>query len=886
MARSRSPAADHPPASARARARSPRYAQARQRHLEQVELAKKRKLWVELEHVRVKAVEAKAQQKLEEQNLAAEQASMEPVRQAIEDAKTSEKKMARRYTATANEVKKAMDELGREKDNATKFEEVEEELVHELENLEKAQQQRKTKLDKAQRDLEQKENELAECDVEEAQRTFDELKPLFKEVTAALSKTEDELQDAQSQQKVQKEKHGDALKRLNQLDSVDERRKQQYKKVAREMGDQSLTLRDYIDTNRAKFRREVYGPIALEVTVDAPHHQLVFENQVPWHWLNGFVTQHDDDYKLLMSLPEKIRGKIAVTNIPDKVVPNRRISEAAYNDLRQQFGVEGTLDQFVKCNDAVMSALLDNAHIADALICSDPRMDKGLNQFQDRLLRDKQRSYMLYYARPAGAAASRGGRGAAAGGPSWVKSAAQVSRHGTAQQFSSSEVGVEPKHMLSAALDPQERESAQTVVKSAAEEFNSLKNEVGRLQELQRAQAYEKETLRVRGNEAQKVKNAQKKLTTEIANLKTKVDSLTAQMGANDDREKAQLYKKQETTLKRHVNSIASAQVKGRLLMETSAKSAGAKLNEELAKATHSRARRELEHRQERLAELEELADAAKQRFQVLKQELLELKQRNDREAPATEELQRELQKLPESLDELNALIEVEQQQADAIHDNPAVILAYNKRKQEIEELESQIKDMQAHFAEKQARFDKLREPWESTLNEAIEGMREKFGLFMQDLSAGGGLDLKKANSLDQWGLEIMVRFRETARLEKLQASVQSGGERSVSTIMYLMAMQDMMPSPFRMVDEINQGMDERNERLVFKRIVECTTGPDMPQYWLITPKLLEGLTAMDNPDVTALVVMNGPWNLKRPQDWDLDSFVSKKKRLAAQATA
>ena len=208
---------------------------------------------------------------------------MEPVRQAIEDAKTSEKKMARRYTATANEVKKAMDELGREKENATKFEEVEEELVHELENLEKAQQQRKTKLDKAQRELEQKENELAECDVEEAQRTFDELKPLFKEVTAALSKTEDELQDAQSQQKVQKEKHGDALKRLNQLDSVDERRKQQYKKVAREMGDQSLTLRDYIDTNRAKFRREVYGPIALEVTVDAPHHQLVFENQVPWH---------------------------------------------------------------------------------------------------------------------------------------------------------------------------------------------------------------------------------------------------------------------------------------------------------------------------------------------------------------------------------------------------------------------------------------------------------------------------------------------------------------------------------------------------------------------------------------------------------------------------
>lgn len=33
----------------------------------------------------------------------------------------------------------------------------------------------------------------------------------------------------------------------------------------------------------------------------------------------------------------------------------------------------------------------------------------------------------------------------------------------------------------------------------------------------------------------------------------------------------------------------------------------------------------------------------------------------------------------------------------------------------------------------------------------------------------------------------------------------RSGGERSVSTIMYLMALQEMMVAPFRAVDEINQ---------------------------------------------------------------------------------
>ena len=62
--------------------------------------------------------------------------------------------------------------------------------------------------------------------------------------------------------------------------------------------------------------------------------------------------------------------------------------------------------------------------------------------------------------------------------------------------------------------------------------------------------------------------------------------------------------------------------------------------------------------------------------------------------------------------------------------------------------------------------------------------------------------------SFKDWGVEIRVKFREKSDLQVLSAQVHSGGERSVSTIMYLMAMQDMMVSPFRCVDEINQGLD------------------------------------------------------------------------------
>ena len=78
--------------------------------------------------------------------------------------------------------------------------------------------------------------------------------------------------------------------------------------------------------------------------------------------------------------------------------------------------------------------------------------------------------------------------------------------------------------------------------------------------------------------------------------------------------------------------------------------------------------------------------------------------------------------------------------------------------------------------------------------------------------------------------------------------------------------------------------MDEVNERIVFRRIVMNSTGPDAPQYFLITPKLLQGLYDMEHPDVRALIVFNGAYNVKRPADWDLAGFLAKKRQLVAAA--
>ena len=81
--------------------------------------------------------------------------------------------------------------------------------------------------------------------------------------------------------------------------------------------------------------------------------------------------------------------------------------------------------------------------------------------------------------------------------------------------------------------------------------------------------------------------------------------------------------------------------------------------------------------------------------------------------------------------------------------------------------------------------------------------------------------------------------------------------ERSVSTMLYMASLHSITKCPFRLVDEINQGMDSRNERMIFDvlKSVTCTDGS--PQFFLITPKLLPGLEFTKHMKV--INIMNGP---------------------------
>lgn len=195
------------------------------------------------------------------------------------------------------------------------------------------------------------------------------------------------------------------------------------------------------------------------------------------------------------------------------------------------------------------------------------------------------------------------------------------------------------------------------------------------------------------------------------------------------------------------------------------------------------------------------------------------------------------------TLEELTRQIDAETSKLDYIHaGDPAALEQFETRKHAIARLEKKVGQNQVALDDLNAGIEQLRSDWEPRLDALIEEISDAFAHNFQRIGCAGEVGVHKDEDFELWSIEIKVKFRENETLQILDQHRQSGGERSVSTIFYLMALQSLARSPFRVVDEINQGMDPRNERMVHERMVEIACKEHTSQYFLITPKLLTNL--------------------------------------------
>ncbi|CAG7733839.1 unnamed protein product [Allacma fusca] len=182
----------------------------------------------------------------------------------------------------------------------------------------------------------------------------------------------------------------------------------------------------------------------------------------------------------------------------------------------------------------------------------------------------------------------------------------------------------------------------------------------------------------------------------------------------------------------------------------------------------------------------------------------------------------------------------------------------YESHQVKIVELDGLISDRNFELTMKNSEMEQLKVDWLGPLEDLIQRINDNFCKFFRQMQCVGEVTLdpgEDENNFAKYGVKIRVKFRSHEILQEL-GTQQSGGEKAITTALYILAIQELTKVPFRVVDEINQGMDAMNETRFFKRLCDLAQGDDTPQYFLISPKMLPPVHYPDNVDVH--LVFNG----------------------------
>ena len=131
--------------------------------------------------------------------------------------------------------------------------------------------------------------------------------------------------------------------------------------------------------------------------------------------------------------------------------------------------------------------------------------------------------------------------------------------------------------------------------------------------------------------------------------------------------------------------------------------------------------------------------------------------------------------------------------------------------------------------------LDKRLGRWREVLATFLEELTKRYNDTLGTVGATGGIRLISSRDIEKCGLEIQVGYKGNKPIP-LDAFTQSGGERSIAMMAFLLALQQHITSPFRAIDEFDVHMDPKNRELVTQLIMTSAGAMKEGQYVAITP--------------------------------------------------
>ncbi|KAG0258653.1 Structural maintenance of chromosomes protein 5 [Actinomortierella ambigua] len=632
--------------------------------------------------------------------------------------------------------------------------------------------------------------------------------------------------------------------RLNQLDDIRDRRLMELRKGDRDIYTAVMWLRE----NANKFQKQVFEPVCLEINVKKSHSEFAgpVENLL-MNYLKTIFCQTREDYNFITrELLDRQRLRVdVIAPVARDLDLNNFNSPLAQHQI-ERFGFDCYALDALEGPPTLLAALCSKAQLHQVPMTRSTNLDfeaiSRSRQFKRYLT--STASYVISYSK-------------------YTKEAMDTKRTLRPAQILTASVDHELRARLLREIDEarSKQEEAEKDVQRLQKDDSTWRIKYDALETERRRFDLQRKELMENNRKASQNKYSLERLN---ASLQAKESEMSSEEEEEQIRQQVNASTLKRTRLIFDHHSIAKdvsglfSQLNIQILARLQAHAELQAITTECKEYD-----RELDEAKESLNEVDiqynKIKDKAKDLLARTKQEYGELK---------TDELD-EFQDLAKgwSLDKIENELESERAKTNSTYTpNMSVMEKYDQRQNE-------INNTRAKVEAKTKRLDKIasdiahsKAAWYHSLTETIGKISEEFSKAFERIGCAGEVKLSEVADYDKWGIDILVKFRDAEKLQKLTGQRQSGGERSVSTIMYLMTLQALSNVSFRVVDEINQGMDPRNERLVHKQLVEKACTEKTSQYFLITPKLLPNLDYHERMGV--LTIFNGEWLDQGAANW------------------
>ncbi|XP_044515363.1 structural maintenance of chromosomes protein 5 [Gracilinanus agilis] len=823
------------------------------RHLDLIEMLEAKRPWVEYENVRQQYEEIKQNRDQLKEELKKLKEAQGPLTQKIQEYEKRRRQLDNQVKVKSNEIRNTSYKCKEKQDALEKREKQIEEAKQAFRMKRDDEDNRLQKISNTRKMIDDLRNEIESIgSCENLQPQIDslnrDLKQLHEEKSAIDVEINERLKEVENLKKDQET----ITTRIRCLDNLLKQREEKLRTRYRDTHDAVMWLRK----NKNRFKKTVFEPIVLMIHVKDYKNAKYIENHIPSNDLRSFVFESQEDMEyFLKEMRDHLKLRVNAVCIPSITYANR-VPTRALNDLKK-YGLFSYLRELFDAPQFVMSYLCYQHHVHDVPVGTEKTRAIIEQVIHETKLKQLYTAHEKYV----------------------VKTSVY------SNDTISSNTHLKTAQFLTFTVNVQERRQLEEQDKEIKERFQTLDIELTTFHEKIKHLEHRDNEFRNKKKDLQDRKTKKNHLEQKIG---SKLDSLKSLEETTYNLE----AEEKETNAKIKEINVQKAMLVSELLSLikdcTTLNVQKVDLVLELATEGYEKNKLEREYKATtlNLRQLEQQFNdfgETKRRLLEKCKELMK-KARNvcnlgpDQSIP--QEYQTAFQDLPNTVEEIDSLLAEEKTRASCFTGlNASVVEDYKERAQEIQQLTEELEQKTNELDNYRQTISKVKERWLNPLKHLVEQINEKFGSFFSSMQCAGEVDLHTENEedYDKYGIRIRVKFRSSTTLHELTSSHQSGGERSVSTMLYLMALQELNRCPFRVVDEINQGMDPVNERRVFEMVVKTACKETTSQYFLITPKLLQNLTYSEK--MTVLFVYNGPYMLE-PKKYNLKAFLRRRRRI------